>query len=62
MSANLEDLYVDHVLQHFNLWLFVNKGDKILIRYLFEEEDSSQCLKISSQFTVKKTKIYKKEP
>ena len=29
---------------------------KKLIRYLFEEEDSSQCLKILSQFTVKKTK------
>ena len=31
---------------------------KKLIRYLFEEKDSSQCLKILSQFTVKKTKIY----
>ena len=31
---------------------------KKLIRCLFEEEDSSQCLKILSQFTVKKTKVY----
>ena len=28
MSANLEDLYVEHVLQHFNLLLFLNKGDE----------------------------------
>ena len=31
---------------------------KKLIGYLFEEEESSQCLKILSQFTVKKTKIH----
>ena len=28
MSVNLEHLNVDVVLQHFNLWLFVNKGDE----------------------------------
>ena len=31
---------------------------KKLSRNLFDEEDSSQCLKILLQFTVKKTEIY----
>ena len=27
MSVNQEDLDVDFVLQHFNLWLFVNENN-----------------------------------
>ena len=41
---------------NIKLCLFVNEGDEETIRNLIEE-DSSQCLKILSQDTVKKTKI-----
>ena len=55
--VNLEDLAVDFGLQHFTLCLLVmKKAMKKLTRNL-TQEDSIQCLKMLSQYTVKKMKI-----
>ena len=40
-SVNIEDLEVDFILQHFNLFLIVNKANEC---NLIEEEDSSKLL------------------
>ena len=50
LSTLSEDLDIEFILQHFNLWLFVNEGkiNEETELNLIEEPDSSHCLKILS--------------